>query len=373
MDASADVSARLVDINEIWPRFTEMPSDDKILVTGATGFIGTRLVGALTGRGRSVRALARRGRPDPPPGLAKDGRGPLDHPLVELFAGDLADRDSLARAVDGCTEVYHLAGYAKNWSPRREVYDELNVRAMLAVLDAARRAGVRRIVWTSSQLTSGPTPPGQLADEAMPRASEICLTDYERSKLEGERRALEAAAQGAPVVIVAPTRVYGPGYLTEGNSVTRLIDMYDRGFVPFLLNFGRNVGNWVLVDDVVAGMILAMERGRPGEKYILGGENTTLRQFFRAIDRATGRRHRQIPIFRFTPLLFAKFQQKRADWFGVYPTITPGWVRTFLSDWPCTSAKAQRELGYRARSLEEGICITWEWLQRVREEVQNAK
>ncbi len=345
-----------------------MSGGDKILVTGATGFIGTRLVAALTARGRTVRAMTRRGRPQPPPGLAQNGRGPLDHELVELFAGDLADRDSLARAAEGCTEVYHLAGYAKNWSPRPEAYDELNVRAMLAVLDAARRAGVRRIVWTSSQLTSGPTPPGQLADEAMPRSSDHCLTDYERSKLEGERRAVEAAGQGAPVVIVNPTRVYGPGYLTEGNSVTRLIDMYDRGLVPFLLNFGRNVGNWALVDDVVLGMIAAMERGRPGEKYILGGENATARQFFRTIDRVTGRRHRQIPVLRFTPLVFAQFQQKRADWFGVHPTITPGWMRTFLTDWPCTSAKAQRELGYRAGSLEEGIRVTWQWLQRVRKE-----
>lgn len=312
--------------------------------------------------------MARRGRPAPPPGLAQDGRGPLDHPLVELVAGDLTDRDSIARAVDGCAEVYHLAGYAKNWSPRREVYDELNVRAMLAVLNAARRAGARRIVWTSSQLTSGPTPPGQVADEATPRSSGRCLTDYERSKLEGERLAVAAAEQDVPVVIVNPTRVYGPGYLTEGNAVTRLIDMYDRGLVPVLLNFGRNVGNWALVDDVVEGMILAMERGRTGQKYILGGENATLRQFFRTIDRATGRRHFQIPILRFAPLAFAHLQQKRADWFGVYPTITPGWVRTFLADWPCTSAKAQRELGYRPRSLEEGIQVTWEWLNRVRKE-----
>ena len=312
--------------------------------------------------------MARRGRPAPPPGLAQDGRGPLDHPLVELVAGDLTDRDSIARAVDGCAEVYHLAGYAKNWSPRREVYDELNVRAMLAVLNAARRAGARRIVWTSSQLTSGPTPPGQVADEATPRLSGRCLTDYERSKLEGERLAVAAAEQDVPVVIVNPTRVYGPGYLTEGNAVTRLIDMYDRGLVPVLLNFGRNVGNWALVDDVVEGMILAMERGRTGQKYILGGENATLRQFFR--NHRPGDRPPAFsnPHPSLRALAFAHLQQKRADWFGVYPTITPGWVRTFLADWPCTSAKAQRELGYRPRSLEEGIQVTWEWLNRVRKE-----
>ena len=313
--------------------------------------------------------MARRGRPAPPPGLAQDGRGPLDHPLVELVAGDLTDRDSIARAVDGCDEVYHLAGYAKNWSPRREVYDELNMRAMLAVLNAAQRAGVRQIVWTSSQLASGPTPPGQVADEATPRSSGHCLTDYERSKLEGERLAVAAAEQGVPVVIVNPTRVYGPGYLTEGNSVTRLIDMYDRGLVPFLLNFGRNVGNWALVDDVVGGMILAMERGRTGQKYILGGENATLRQFFRTIDRATGRRHFQIPILRLrAPLPSPIFSRSGRTGSAFTQRSRRAGCGLSLADWPCTSAKAERELGYRARSLEEGIRVTWQWLKPVRKE-----
>ena len=103
------------------------------------------------------------------------------------------------------------------------------------------------------------------------------------------------AADGFPVVIVNPTRVYGPGNLTEGNSATRLIDQYDRGLMPFLLNRGRNVGNWVLVDDVVEGHLLAMEHGRIGQRYLLGGENASLADFFRGVDQATGKRHFKLP------------------------------------------------------------------------------
>jgi farnesol dehydrogenase len=162
--------------------------------------------------------------------------------------------------------------------------------------------------------------------------------------------------------------VYGPGHLTEGNSVARLIDDYDRGRVPILINRGVNVGNYVLVDDVVRGHLLAMERGRVGERYILGGENATLREFFRLVDRISGKRHFQLSTRRFIPLAFAWWQKKRAEWFGAFPTITPGWVRTFLADWAYRSDKAVRELGYWPTPLDEGLRITYDWLQRVRKE-----
>jgi nucleoside-diphosphate-sugar epimerase len=223
-------------------------------------------------------------------------------------------------------------------------------------------------VWTSSIVTLGPTPPGVVADEASPRTTDRCFNDYERTKSIAEAEALQRAEGGLPVVIVNPTRVYGPGHVTEANSVTRLIDDYDRGRMPILLDRGANVGNWVLVDDVVQGHLAAMERGRFGQRYILGGENASLRDFFRAIDRISGRRHFQFPVFRPGALWFAWLQQKRAEWFGVYPKITPGWVRMFLAEWAHSSAKAQRELEYRPTPLEEGLRITYAWLLRVRKE-----
>jgi nucleoside-diphosphate-sugar epimerase len=341
----------------------------KVFVTGGTGFIGSRLIEALVARGEQIRALSRRPelRPDPPPGLGWEDGGPLASPQVQWVRGDITDRQSLVRGMEGCTQVYHLAAYAKNWARDRRTFDELNVRGVQNVLDAAQQVGAERVVWTSSIATIGSTRRGEIGNEDTPRIVPP-FNDYERTKLIAEREAVRRAREGLPVVIVNPTRLYGPGYLTEGNSVAILIDDYDRGKLPILLNRGVNVGNWVLVDDVVQGHILAMEKGRVGERYILGGENAPLRQLFRLIDRISGKRHFQFPIFKPGAMVFAYVQQWRAKEFGIYPRITPGWVRFYLAEWAHSTEKAQRELGYRPTPLETGLRITYEWILRVRAE-----
>jgi nucleoside-diphosphate-sugar epimerase len=347
-----------------------MTNSGKVFVTGANGFIGTRLVEALVARGRTVRALSRRPnlQPDPPPGFGWAGGGPLASPEVQWVRGDITDRDSLVQGMEGCDEVYHLAAYAKNWSPDPGTFFDMNVQGMRNVFDAAAQRGVRRVVWTSTMVTFGPTPPGEVFDENSPRITDQFLTEYEQTKTVAEHEALRRAKDGFPVVIVNPSRLYGPGHLTEGNSVSRLIDDYDRGRVPVLLNFGRNVGNWAYIDDVVQGHILAMEKGRIGERYLLGGENASLKEFFRLVDRVSGKRHFQVPLLRITPLVFAWILKKRAQWFGAYPQITPGWVRTFLAEWAFSTKKAENELDYRVTPLAEGLRRTYEWLQRVRKE-----
>lgn len=347
-----------------------MGDSGKVFVTGANGFIGTQLVAALVERGQTVRALSRRENPrsDPPPALGWTDGGPMASPLVEWVRGDITDRESLVRGMEGCTRVYHLAAYAKNWARDPAIFFQMNVQGMRNVFDAAAARGVQRVVWTSTVVTFGPTPAGQVCDEQSPRITTHYFTEYEESKSIAEQEALQRAGQGFPVVIVNPTRLYGPGHLTEGNSVSRLIDDYTRGRVPVLLNFGRNVGNWAYIDDVVAGHILAMEKGRIGERYILGGENASLKEFFRLVRMVSGQRHRQIPVFRYIPLAAAWLMKKRADWFGIHPPITPGWVRTFLADWAYSTKKAEAELGYHVTPLVEGLWRTYEWLQRAGKE-----
>ncbi len=323
-----------------------------VFVTGATGFIGTRLVDALVRKGHRVRALCR----------SSSNLSGLDHPQVEIVRGDILDPDSLVRGMEGCSQAYHLAAYARNWAPDRRVFFRQNVDGTKNVLEAARAAGLGRIVYTSTIVAFGPTPPGMVGTEAMPRMTPAYFTDYEESKTIAERAALACASEGHPVVLVNPTRVYGPGKLTEGNSVSLMIDQYDRGRMPVLLNRGLNIGNYAFVDDLVKGHMLAMERGKVGERYILGGENALLRRIFELVDEVSGRRHFQFNLAPPFARLYARLERTKAIWFGIYARITPGWIETFLQDWAYSCAKAERELGYTITPLREGIRITYQWI-----------
>ncbi len=327
-----------------------------IFVTGATGFIGTKLVNELVRQGHTVRALTR----------AKSNREGLDHERITLVQGDIMNYDSLVAGMKGCTQVFHLAAYAKNWAPESKIFYSHNVAGMQNVFKAAGQTGVHRVVWTSTIVTFGPTPPGVIGDENIKRITKHYYTEYEETKTIAEHAVLEMAEKGFPVVIVNPTRVYGPGKLTEGNSVSLMIDQYDRGKIPILLNRGVNIGNYALVDDLVRGHILAMEKGRIGERYIIGGENSSLKQFYEFVDEISGKKHFQINLSPKIGLAYGGIQKFIAERFGIYPQITTGWVDTFLQDWAYSCAKAERELGYTFTPLKEGIRLTYEWILQQR-------
>jgi nucleoside-diphosphate-sugar epimerase len=242
---------------------------------------------------------------------------------------------------------------------------------MRNVFEAAKATGVTRVVLTSTIVTFGPTPAGVVGNEEMPRITPKYYTEYEETKAIAEQEALRMASKGFPVVIVNPARVYGPGKLTEGNSVSLMIDMYDRGKVPVLLNHGANIGNYVLVDDLVKGYILAMEKGRVGERYILGGENASLKHFYELIDEASGKKHFQMNMPPSLAYAYAGFEKKKAEWLGFYPQITPGWVETFLQDWAYSPAKAQRELGLPVTPLKDGVRMTYKWILEQRRARKN--
>ena len=168
--------------------------------------------------------------------------------------------------------------------------------------------------------------------------------------------------EGADAVIVCPTRVYGPGARAEGNAVTRAIELYLRGRLRALPGDGARTGNYVYIDDVVEGHVLAMQKGRTGEAYILGGDNVSYRALFGCVAEISGKRRRLYPIPIPALAAFAWTELKRAEWFGRRPLITPAWVRRYSHDWANSSAKAERELGYAPRSLREGLALTIAWL-----------
>ncbi|MGL4593772.1 MAG: NAD-dependent epimerase/dehydratase family protein [Thermoguttaceae bacterium] len=338
---------------------------EKVFVTGSSGLIGSKVVELLLERGYAVRSLVRTFEKNTE--IQKEMQNSSVYAAknlgqLEFILGDITDLESLQYAMRGCQNVIHLAAYAKSWASSPKVYDSVNIDGTRNVFTAAQECGVRRIVWTSTIVTLGPTKNGEIGDEMKPRETNFFFTEYERSKTQMEHESASWIAQGLPLVIVNPTRVFGPGHLSESNTVTRLIYDYRRGRFPFLFNFGKNVGNYAFVDDVAMGHILAMEQGRVGERYILGGENATLKEFFDIIAKIDNKRRLQIPIKWFIPMILAHFFEQRAKWFGMYPLFTPGWIRTFLADWAFNCKKAEKELGYKITPLEEGIRRTCAWL-----------
>lgn len=319
-------------------------------VSGGTGYIGRKLVRALIREGESVHVLVRK----------ESDRTDLNHPMIRLFEGDILDGDSVRRAVCGCTRAFHLAAYARVWARSPEVYHNYNVGGLRSVLDACFRYGVRKVVFTSTAVTMTPSD-GTHADESSAHREEF-FTDYERSKYLAEMEASRFAENGLEVVIVNPTRVYGPGKMTEANAVTRMIGLYAKGKFPFLLSRGEHLGNYVFVDDVVRGHFLAMEKGKSGERYVVGGENATLWEFFQLVREVTGIRRMQIPIPPWMARTIGSLEEAKARLLGIQPMVTRGWVETFLQHWPFSSRKAVEELGYGVTPLRLGLERTWNWL-----------
>lgn len=246
----------------------------RALVTGAAGFIGGHVVAALVADGAHVRAFDR----EPPAAGTSSGE-------VEFMRGDILDPDAVRRAVQGCEAVFHLAAVYSYARRDAELMRAVNVGGTRTVLDAAARGGPRRVVHTSSCATCGPVP-GRHATESDSPPSRELRVPYRQTKLEGERLALSAGAEGVEVVVVNPTVPVGMGDLRPTPTGKMVADVAHGRARAYLARSALNV---VSVQDVALGHLAAFEHGRPGERYLLGGENMSVRQVFSVVAQAAGR------------------------------------------------------------------------------------
>lgn len=322
------------------------------MITGATGFIGERLTRHLLQQGNEVRALCR---------SPKRAQALLPGE-VSIVEGDLDSDEALRKAMDGCEEVYHLAAYAKVWDKDPHAFYRVNVEGAERVVKTALECGVRRLVFTSTAGVLGPSPDGKAVDES--QTPVVLSTEYERTKAEAERVVRRYLDKGLDIVIVNPTRVFGPGQLNDSNAVTKLIALYQKGKFRFYPGSGHQSGNYVYVEDVVRGHLLAMEKGRSGERYILGGHNVSYREFFDKVAEVLGKRYRMFPLPLSLMMGVARFEQWKADTWGRPPLITPPFVRKYHYDWRVSIEKARRELGYEVTPLETAIAETLRWLRQ---------
>ena len=247
----------------------------KVLVTGATGFIGGNVARALLARGYEVKALVRPGSST----LTVKDTG------VETAPGDVTDRESVAGAMAGCRAVVHCAAmYTFSARDPRLIY-ETNVTGTRVVLEEALRAGVAGCVYTSTVSTVG-VPRGELGTEEMEPSPKHLIGHYKKSKYMAERVALDLARDGLPVVVVNPTAPVGP-WDVKPTPTGRIVLDFLRGRIPAYINTGMNL---VDVEDVALGHVLALEKGRPGERYLVGNKNMTLQDAFKVLEGITGRR-----------------------------------------------------------------------------------
>lgn len=321
------------------------------LLTGATGFVGSAVARALVNTGFPVRALVR-------PGSPRFHLSDLD---LEFVEGDLRDSDSVARAIKGARTVFHVAADYRLWArDPREIF-AANVDGTRNIMQAALRAGVERVVYTSSVATLGLRPDGSAADESNPLSEAQGIGAYKRSKIAAERL-VEAmiARDGLPAVIVNPSTPVGPRDI-KPTPTGRIIIEAACGRIPGFVDTGLNL---VHVDDVADGHLAALDRGVVGERYILGGTNVLFADMLADVARLVGRKAPRLRIPRAVALPVAYASEAMARLTGREPFATVDGIRMSEHRMFFTSAKAERDLGYRTRSYLLGLEDAIHWFRQ---------
>ncbi len=327
-----------------------MPSGDRVLITGASGFVGSAVLRALDGRGLTLRAMVRSSSP-------RDNLAGVDCEVVE---GDIRHTADVCHALEGVRWLYHVAADYRLWA--RDPLDivRANLEGTRTVMEAALSRGVERIVYTSSVATlRAPDQPIPI-DETAPLAEGEGIGAYKESKVAAERLVERLVAErNLPAVIVMPSTPIGPRDI-KPTPTGRIVVEAAMGRIPAFVDTGLNL---VHVDDVAAGHILAMANGRIGERYILGGQDASLREMLAVIAELTGRKAPTVNLPR-TPLYpLAWAAEAVAQITGKEPMLTRDSLKMASHHMFFTSAKAERELGYTARPYRQALADALAWFR----------
>lgn len=323
----------------------------KILITGATGYLGNKLANKLATIGYSVHALVR----------CSAAERFLQHPNITLFKGDILNKECLLKSMSGCTQVYHTAAKVGAWAKDPAEFYKVNVDGTRSVLDAALESGVEKTVFTSTAGVLGPTIDKPL-EENDPRSIGFVI-DYDRSKKYAEDLIASYVKKGMNVVTVSPSKIFGPGNVSHSLTANAVIDTFLRRRITFIPSPGTYKVCFAFADDVIDGHILAMENGLSGEKYILGGENISYFDFFHRIRSLAQVNASIIKLSRGTIRTWAGLQEMSFRIFGSPVRFTVKSVDHVFSNYTFSSKKAGKELGYRITPLDEALLKTIRFLK----------
>jgi len=321
-----------------------------VLVTGATGFVGSHVARQLVEAGHSVRVLARAG--SNPIAIADLS--------VERCEGDLRDILSLGRALKGVRRVFHVAADYRLWSRNPDEIYQSNVEGTRSLFEAARQNGVERIVYTSTVATIAvPSSDGSLSNEQTHAALDQMVGHYKRSKFLAEMEAIKAAADGLPIVIVNPTTPVGPGDW-KPTPTGRIIVDFLNGKMPAYVDTGLNVA---AVEDIAAGHLLAAEKGRVGERYLLGARNMTLKEILETLAAIANRPAPRVRLPHALAIAAAHASEFYARFTGREPQIPLEGAKMSRYRMFIASDKAARELGYAPGAVEPAFERAVRWYQ----------
>ena len=321
----------------------------RVLVSGANGFVGSAVCLALLRHGYAVRALAR----------PISDTASIDDLDIEIVRGDLLDPPSLQRALEGCEGLFHVAADYRLWARNPDEIRMTNVRGTRNILAAARDCGVKRIVHTSSVATLGLHEDGTPADEDTPARYVDMIGEYKRSKYLSEKMTRRRARAGQDIVIVNPSAPVGPRDRKPTPTGQTILDAA-RGKMPAYVDTGLNI---VHVDDVAEGHVLAYERGKRGRRYILGGENMSLREILGSIAKLTGHAAPRVRLPHRALLPVAHAAEAWARVSHHAPTITVAGLKLSRHKMYFTSHRAEAELGYHARPAQEALADAIQWFR----------
>lgn len=326
---------------------------ERYFITGSTGLIGRALTDLLISKQKPVHLLVRS------PSTVSFS----PNEWVEVFEGDITDYNSVEQAMKGCTHVFHLAACATQYNQDPVIFERVNVDGTRNVLQAALKNQIQKVVYTSTAGLFPVTSQFEDANENSEMPSEF-FTDYIRTKYLAEGVIKEYSKMGLSITIIYPTRVYGPGALRESNSVTKILKLISEGKWRLIPGDGQTFGNYVFLDDITRGLLLAMESEKAGGSYIMGGENVTFDELFHNMKAASQKNHMLIhvpyPVLWFGSSIILVF----ARLLGKPPLITPGWIRRYLQHRRLSSDKAIRELGYTITPLNDGLKKTMAWIRK---------
>jgi dihydroflavonol-4-reductase len=319
-------------------------------VTGATGFVGSHVAGVLAEQGADLRLLVR---------SSSDLRN-IQELKAERVTGDLRDATSLKKAVTGCEVVFHVAADYRLWVRDPDEMYRSNVEGTRAILEAAREGGVRRVVYTSSVATMGFTSNGHLADENSPVSLANMIGPYKRSKFMAEEVAIQAGKSGMDVVVVNPTTPVGERDIKPTPTGRIVVDFLKKKF-PAYVDTGLNL---VDVAECARGHVAALEKGRSGERYILGGENLTLKQILDKLAAITGLPSPKIKVPYAVALVTGVVDQVVTGYIRKRePRATIDAVRVGRKKMFVASSKAERELGWRTVPVDAALRRAVEWFR----------